>query len=187
MKNVMIGILIGIVFSLITVIVVNRLQKPKPTPQPEVIIIEDNTKIDSLNIAIWKLNARIDSSKVTIVKSRQETSRMKKELAVYRSYKDSLEMAYKELKTLERCDSLVQAQNAVIIEQDTILMALESEAIEYSNQVALLDKKVVTQDTIIVEQRNTIDELKCAYAWKIRKPFLAWLLGWKCNNPPGKR
>ena len=86
-------------------------------------------------------------------------------------------MAYNELKTLERCDSLVEAQRSVIIEQDTLLMALEAEAIEYSNQVALLDKKSIAQDTIIVEQRNTIDELKCAYNWKIRKPFWAGYLG----------
>ena len=187
MKNVMIGILIGVIISLIAVIAIKRMQKPEPKPKPEIIIVENNIKVDSLNIEIWKLNARIDSSKAAINKSRRETSLMKKELEVYRSYKDSLEMAYNELKTLERCDSLVEAQRSVVIEQDTLLMALEAEAIEYSNQVALLDKKTIAQDTIIVEQRNTIDELKCAYNWKIRKPFWAWLLGWKCNNPPDKR
>lgn len=183
MKNIMIGLLAGIIISLLVVIIAKSLKKPEPAPQPQIIIVENNSKVDSLTSEVWKLNARIDSSKAAITKSRQETNRMKKELAVYRSYKDSLELAYKELKTLERCDSLVTAQRAVIIEQDTVLMQLEAEAIEYSLQATLLDRKVIVQDTIIAQQRNTIDQLKCAYNWKIRKPFWAWLLGWKCHPP----
>lgn len=185
MNRVAYGVLITIIVLLAGVLAWKSIQKPAPAPNPVVVVrlFEDRTKIDSLAKEIWGLNARIDSSAVAAQKYRRQVVVQKKELEVLKAFKDSAEMAYNELKTIERCDSLVQAQRAVIIEQDTILMALEAEAIEYSNQAALLEIKTGLQDKVIEEKDSTIKTLQCAYNWKIENRFWAWVFGWKCNQP----
>lgn len=186
MNKVVYGVLITIIVLLAGVLAWKSIQKPVPDPEPVVVVrlFEDRTKIDSLEKEIWGLNARIDSSAVAAQKYSRQVVVQKKELEVLKAFKDSAEMAYNELKSIERCDSLVQAQRAVIIEQDTVLMTLEAEAIEYSNQVGLLERKTVLYEKVIAEKDTTIKNLQCAYNWKIEKRFWAWILGWKCNHPP---
>jgi len=184
MNRFMYGLLVAIIVVLSAVLAWKFTQKPKVVPGPVVVrLYEDRTKIDSLEKEIWGLNARIDSSTVVAQKFRKQVIIQKKELEGLKAYKDSVEAAYFALKTLQRCDSLVQAQRAVINEQDTLLTALESEAIEYSRQVYLLTVKTDLQDQKIALKDSTIQSLQCAYDWKIQNRFWAWLLGWKCHPP----
>ena len=181
MRTFIYGLLIGLLVYAGGVALWMKTHEKKEKPQQPVIqIVENDQKIDSLTACIADLNKQIDSSKAVIKQKNSKIQIQKAELTVYKAYKDSLQLAYEREKTFARCDSLVQAQSAVISEQDTIITELDLEAQEYSKQMELLTETKDVQGMIIMQQEATIDNLKCAFKWKVKHKFWAWVMGWKC-------
>lgn len=181
MRTFVYGLLLGLIVSLVGYIYWES-TKDEPGQDPVIEYVENIHKLDSLQYQINLLTAKIDSSKSAIQKKNTIIVAQKKDLTKVRSYADSLEAVYMGDRTLERCDSIIMAKNEVIVKQDTVIQNQEFIIDECTNQVVWLNEKVYSQDQIIFQKDSTIETLSCAYDWKIRRKFLAWLLGWKCNK-----
>lgn len=174
------GFLIGLLIAMGGYIVWNSGEDEKPDPVVE--SVENIHKLDSLQYCIDELTAREDSSRIVIETRNRIIINQKKDYSKVKTYADSLEAAYYSDKTIEKCDSTITAKNLVIVSQDSIIKNQDVVIDECSNLVGSLSEKVETQDEIIAEKNSTIAELSCAYDWKIKRKFWAWVLGWKCNK-----
>ena len=181
MKLFIYGLLVGLILSL-TAYVWWLENKSEPENDPVIEYVENIHKLDSLNYVIEELTAKLEGSKIAIESKNKVIVVQKKEIAKVKTYADSLEASYQNDRNLELCDSVIMAKNSVIESQDTLIVTLEAQTKEYSNQVCLLNETINTKDKIIFQKDSTIETLSCAYDWKIRRKFLAWLLGWKCNK-----
>lgn len=181
MKLFIYGLLVGLILSL-TAYVWHIEKESKKEKSPIIEYVENIHKLDSLQYKIDELTAKLEGSKIAIESKNKVIVVQKKEIAKVKTYADSLETAYQNDRNLELCDSVIMAKNTVIESQDTLITNLESQTREYENQVCLLAETVKTKDEIILQKDSTIETLSCAYDWKIRRKFWAWLLGWKCNK-----
>lgn len=179
MKTFVAGVLAGVIISLVGYI---WWQSKQEKPDPVIEYVENIHKLDSLSYIINDLTAKIEGSKVAIEAKNKVIVNQKNEIAEVKTYADSLELAYQNDKSLELCDSVIMAKNSVIESQDTLIVNLEAQTKEYSNQVCLLNETVNTKNQIIFQKDSTIETLNCAYDWKIRRKFWAWVLGWKCSK-----
>lgn len=181
MKNALTYILIGICIVLGAILWWNASHKEKPK-EPIIQVLENTYKSDSLQMCINALNLKIDSTS-KLIKSRERVITLQRAtITDVVSYADSLELAYNNQKTIDRCDSVIAAKNKVISEKDTLIDELDAEAQEYSRQVFQLTDKADKQSQLIKEKDIQIDNLSCTVNWKVRHKFWAWLLGYKCKK-----
>ena len=181
MKLFIYGLLVGLILSL-TAYVWWLENKSEPENDPVIEYVENIHKLDSLNYVIEELTAKLEGSKIAIESKNKFIVVQKKEIAKVKTYADSLEASYQNDRDIELCDSVIMAKNTVIEAQDTLIISLESKGVEYIKQVCLITETINTKDQVIFEKDSTIETLRCAYDWKIKRKFWAWVLGWKCNK-----
>lgn len=182
MKTYLFGLLTGLLLVAAGVIWYSKTRPPKE-PETVIQVVENNVKVDSLKWEIQTLNKLLDSAGKVIQRRDGKIITQRREIATLKAFKDSAQLAYEREKTLERCDSLVTAQNGVIQAQDSLINELDLEAREYSKQAYLLTHKTELQSIIIQAQDSTIKQLNCAATWKVKHRFWAWVMGWKCYPP----
>jgi len=157
---------------------------PEPKPEPVLYVAENLRRVDSLEFTISLKDSLIEKADKAL-KSRERVIKLQRaKITDVSSYADSLEQAYLSDKTIEKCDSLLYAKNNEIAERDTLIISLDLEAREYSDKIVLLVEKVDTQNLLLFEKDKTIENLNCAASWKVNHRFWAWLMGWKCKQPP---
>ena len=188
MKNIIIGILIGFVIS---VVVWNFARKEKSTAPPFVDMahVKDSLKIDSLNQCIEAQSNLLSKYEISIDKSKSKVRNLTSRLLTEKERADSAEAAYNRTKTIDLCDSTIKTKNNVISTQDSTITELNNECLDYSNSIVILKSQNVAKDSVIsilengIERQNTtIENLNCHKEWAIRHKFWKWLLGWKCEN-----
>lgn len=159
-------------------------------------LVQDSGKADARSVeqmvndrhfadSLLRENAKKDSAlRVVEVKSFQQKRNnavLKSNIAELEVYADSLEgVVY--ASGVGICDSALAAKNSVIEHQKGLIGGLEDEAGLYVQQIAIL-KEIRKGDSVLIDsQRSTIEGLSCAYDWKIRHKFWAWIMGYKCNK-----
>lgn len=184
MRPYLIGFVLGLLLS--GGIIIYKYFNDKPEKEIVYTVVENIRKVDSLEFTIALKDSSIVKQENEISNSKLVIKKQRKEIIVYTDIADSLEQAYLNDKSIERCDSTLNAKNVLLAEKDTLINDLDNEAQKYSDNIVTLKSKINDQHQLIKEKDVTIQNLSCAMEWKINHKFIAWILGWKCKQPPTK-
>lgn len=187
MKIYLIGILSGLILALAGWAIY---EKNKPAPKSDVQVIEriitDKQKVDSLLLVNARKDSTLRKSAKKLAVLRSDNQQKEDSLAKLLAYAYALE-EQAALLHQPACDSAIKAKNVVIDKQDQLITGLKTETKEYNVQVSILNEQRMTDSLIIFRQAYTINELSCAYKWKIKHRFWAWIFGWKCRDIGGEK
>lgn len=179
MKTFILGLIAGIVIGVLGYMLIKKDPIVRDAKVIEKITI-DKHKTDSLLREISIRDALIAKAKAGALIAQVENAQTKKELVVIKDYADSLEIITHILHP--ECDSIVFAKNEVIVKQDSLINGLDNEIGYHKEQLKLISEQRTIDTTVIKQQMETINTLSCAYDWKIRHKFWAWLFRWKCKK-----
>ena len=117
--------------------------------------------IDSVNYArdkekIKEIDSLCSNYDKVILVNKQGTNKIKQDNLRLKIEKDSALARYTRLKTLNRCDSLVEAQNLQISGLEIEIDSVEAEAAHYSDLAYLFKQKSIIQETIIASKDSLI-------------------------------
>lgn len=188
MKTAIIYILIGISVVLSAAFWWTKSHEAKPQNAAETIVkyVIDKHSIDSLTRERddWKIQFNVAQGRInSISKDRLVLQNTQGELILYA---DSLEREIA-LRNDTACIKAITAKNRVIQRKDSIINWLDAETREYSRTIFIAQTTIQKDSLIISKQAQTIDNLSCAYGWKVKHKFWAWLFGWKCNQPHNQK
>lgn len=160
------------------------LHKPKePKQDARVIerIVIDKHYSDSLQNENKILQEQFTASQEKVNGLYSERTQLRGNVQKLSRYADSLEREII-LKNDTDCIKALTAKNDVIIGKDSIIGIMDAEILQHKRQVLLLSETVRNDSLVIGKQLGTLGDLSCAYNWKIRHPFWAWVFRWKCNK-----
>lgn len=181
------GLLIGLILSTIGCIWYYSHKDPvKQDVQTVVSYIEDKHAIDSITADrdTWKAQFYGSQDRINgLAKERRKLQESQGELILYA---DSLEREIA-LKKDTVCMQALTAKDQVIQLKDSIITSIDAEAQEYSRALLFAQNTIKKDSLIINKQAQAIDNLSCAYGWKVKHKFFAWLLGWECKKPPNQK
>ncbi len=159
-------IVAGIGLLFIGIDVIGNLTDRHQSAQVEQIVTNNNRQllIDSMRQVasvelIKQKDELIKQSETKIQTQKLISERLAKAVKIWKTKTDSLLAAYHSDPTIDRCDSVVEAQGNVIKEQDSVIESIGQEAEEYSRQVHLLKQKVVLLDSTVIQQKRTVQSL----------------------------
>lgn len=181
----LIGLVVG---ALLAFLGMKYFEKKDTGPDARVVerIVVDKHKADSLLREVAKKDTALRKSEAQSQSLKRRNILIKASLTDITAYADSLAVVAASLHSPE-CDSAISAKNGVIQRQNELIKGIELESQLYIAQIDILKDINRTDSVLIKQQSGTIDELSCAYNWKIRHKFWAWVFGWKCNKPPNQK
>jgi hypothetical protein len=122
---------------------------------------KEKSKTDSLNTVkanallqekdsiIKMLNTKLTTEKANTEKHRAEANKQ-------HILNDSIQTRFKRNKELSTCEDLVHGLKVEIIEKDSVIQALDSEIVCFTEQMKELNQKVDIQNDIIDSKQNLI-------------------------------
>lgn len=189
MKNFFFGFILALVVSLAIAYVYWRDESNKSgIIVRDPIVSENSDKVDSLSMIIAGKDTIQAQSDKKLIDNHNRISSLLSKNETLKSRLDSAICRYNRLKSIETCDSLVNAQDSVIACQGGIIAEYEIRDSEYEFNSGILRDKLSLLDSINKIQSKTIDKLNinidklnCYESKSKQHKFIFWIFHLKCN------
>ena len=186
MKNILIGILIGLAITLAASLLY---YKHYPNVVMHTVYVDTHkSERDSLKKEKELKEKQLAQSETVIETQYTKMNKITWKLLTEKERADSAQARYEREKTIDHCDSTISAKNAVISTQNDKLTEQTVTLNEFKNSVDILkdmDKTnkltIDSQDKTIQEQTKEIERNNCCSTWFDNHKF------WKWAHNPGCR